>query len=49
MVLAARSFDEVATEYGLTLGIAKTKFLVAELGLTNDNLAPLELGASGSS
>ena len=43
MVLAASMFDEVATEYGLTLSVSKTKLLVAGLGLTNDDLAPLEL------
>ena len=43
MVLAASTFDEVATKYGLTLSIPKTKLLVAGLGLTNDDLAPLEL------
>ena len=49
MVLAASMFDEVATEYGLTLSVPKTKLLVAGLGLTNDDLTPLELnGDSGS-
>ena len=43
MVLAARTFDEVATEYGLTLSVPKTKLLVAGLRHTNDDLAPLEL------
>ena len=45
MVLAASTFDEVATEYGLTLSIPKTKLLVAGLGLglTNDDITPLEL------
>ena len=36
MVLAARLFDEVATENGLTLSVPKTKLLVAGIGLTND-------------
>ena len=40
MVLAASTF---ATEYGLILSAPKTKLLVAGLGLTNDDLAPLEL------
>ena len=43
MVLAARTFDEVAIEYGLTLSVPKTKLLVAGLRHTNDDLAPLEL------
>ena len=43
MVLAARMFDKLATEYGLTLSVPKTKLLVAVLGLTNNDLAPLEL------
>ena len=43
MVLAARTFDEIATKYGLTLSVPKTKLLVAGLGLANDDLAPLEL------
>ena len=42
-MLAARKFDKVATEYGLTLSVPKTKLLVAGLGLTNNDLAPLEL------
>ena len=43
MVLAARTFDEVAVKYSFTLSVLKTKLLVAELGLTDDDLAPLEL------
>ena len=43
VVLAARIFDEVATENGLTLSVPKTRLLVAGLGLTIDDLAPLEL------
>ena len=45
MVLASSTFDEVyvSTEYGLTLSVPKTKLLVAGLGLTNDDLASLEL------
>ena len=43
VVLTARIFDEVATENGLTLSVPKTKLLVAGLGLTIDDLAPLEL------
>ena len=42
MVLAARMFDEVHS-YGLTLNVPETKLLVAGLGLTNDDLAPLDL------
>ena len=42
-MLAVSTFDEVATEYDLTLSVSKTKLLVAGLGLTNDDLAPLEL------
>ena len=43
MVLAARMFDEIATECVLTLSVPKTKLLVAGLGLTTDVLAPLDL------
>ena len=43
VVLAAGIFDEVATENGLTLSVPKTKLLVAGIGLTHDDLAPLEL------
>ena len=43
VMLAARIFDEVATENGLTLNVPKTKLLVAGFGLTIDDLAPLEL------
>ena len=44
IVLAAISFYEVATEYGLTLSVLKTKLLVAGFGLTNDDFAASELG-----
>ena len=43
MVLVVRTFDEVATEHSLTLSVPKTKLLVAEIGLNNDDLAPSEL------
>ena len=43
VVLAARIFDEIATENGLTLSVPKTRLLVAGLGFTIDDLAPLEL------
>ena len=43
MVLAARTFDAVATEHNLTLSVPKTKLLVAGIGLNNDDLAPSEL------
>ena len=43
MILAARMFDKVATEFGLTLSVPKTKLLVAGIGLTGDDVAPLEL------
>ena len=43
VVLAARTFDEVVTEYDLTQSVPKTKLLVAGLGLTIDDLAPLDL------
>ena len=36
MVLAARIFDKVATENGLTHSVPKIKLLVAGIGLTND-------------
>ena len=42
-MLVAGIFDEVATENGLTLSVPKTKLLVAGIGLTHDDLAPLEL------
>ena len=41
MVIAARVFEEVTAEFGLTLSIPKMKLLVA--GTAND-IAPLELG-----
>ena len=41
-MLAARIFDEVATENGLTLTVPETKLLPG-IGLTNHDLAPLEL------
>ena len=44
MVLVIRTVNKVATEYGFTKSIFKTKLLVARLGLTNDDLAPLVLG-----
>ena len=43
MALAARIFGEGATENGLTLSVPKTKLLVAGIGLTNNDLIPLEL------
>ena len=43
MVLAARIFYEVATENGFIQSVPKTKLLVAGIGLTNDDLASLEL------
>ena len=43
MILVARRFDKVATEFGLTLSVPKTKLPVAGIGLTGDDLAPLEL------
>ena len=46
MLLATRIFDEVATEHGLTLSVPKTKLLVAGIGLTSDDLAPLKLDGS---
>ena len=45
MILVARMFDKVATEFGLTLSIPKMKLLVAGIGLTGDDLVPLELEA----
>ena len=39
MLLAARIFNEVATEHGLTLSVPKTKLLVAGIGL----IFPLKL------
>ena len=42
MVLAARIFNEVTTENGFTLNVPKTKLLIAQIGFTDDDLAPLE-------
>ena len=44
MVITARIFKKVTTEFGLTLSIPKTKLLVAGANLTTDDVAPLELG-----
>ena len=49
MVLAARIFDEIVTENDLTMSVPKTKLQVAGIGLTVDDLAPVELGAWGGS
>ena len=38
---AARVFDEVAAEFGLTVGVIKTKLLVAGCDLEEEDLAPL--------
>ena len=43
VVLAAEVFNEVISECGLTLSVAKTKLLVAGIGLSEDDLAPLVL------
>ena len=43
MMLAVRIFYEVATENGFIQSVPKTKLLVAGIGLTNDDLASLEL------
>ena len=43
MVLAARIFDEIVTEDDLTMSVPKTKLQVARIGLTVDDLAPVEL------
>ena len=44
MVIAARIFEEVTAEFGLTLSIPKTKLLVAGVNLTAEDVASLELG-----
>jgi len=44
MVIAARVFEEVTAEFGLTLSIRKTKLLVAGANLTVNDVAPLKLG-----
>ena len=44
MDVAARIFEEVTVEFGLTLSILKTKLLVAGVHLTTGDLASLELG-----
>jgi len=44
MVIAARVFEEVTAEFGLTLSIPKTKLFVAGANLTANDIAPLELG-----
>jgi len=46
MASAARIFNEVAVDFGLTLSIPKTKLLAAGTGLSSDDLALLELGES---
>ena len=46
MVLAARTFNEVASKNGLTLSVSKAKLLVAGIGLTEGDLAPLVLDGS---
>ena len=46
MVIAARIFEEVTAEFGLTLSIPKTKLLVAGVNLTVENVASLESGGS---
>ena len=43
MVLAARLFDGVANENGLTLIVCKIKLLVTGTGLTDDDMVPSEL------
>ena len=43
MVLATEVFNEVISECGFTLSVAKTKLLVAGVGLSKDDLAPLVL------
>ena len=44
MAVAARIFEEVVAEFGLTLSILKTKLLVAGVHLATGGLASLELG-----
>jgi len=44
MIIAARLFEEVIAEFGLTISILKTKLLVAGANLTIDDVAPLEVG-----
>ena len=43
MAVAARIFDEVSTGWGLTLSVHKTKLLVAGVGLSPVDMAPLQL------
>ena len=44
MFIAAKAFEEVTKEFGLTLSILKTKLFVAGADLTIDDVSPLELG-----
>ena len=41
MVVAARIFDEVSAGVGLSLSVPKTKLLVAGVGLSPVDVAPL--------
>ena len=43
MDVAAMVFDEVSAGWGLTLSVPKTKLLVAGVGLSPDDVAPLQM------
>ena len=43
MDVAAKVFEEVSAGWGLTLSVPKTKLLVACVGLSPDDLAPLQM------
>ena len=47
MVLAVRTFDEVATKYSLTLSVPKKKLLVAGLDLATNGSIEIEWKCSG--
>ena len=45
MDVAAMVFDEISAGWGLTLSVPKTKLLVAGVGLSPDDVAPLQMNA----
>ena len=47
MVLAARIYNEVATEYGFTLSVPKKKLVVAGLDLATNGSIEIEWKCSG--
>ena len=43
MDVAAKVFEEVSAGWGLTLSVPKTKLLVAGVGLSPDDVSPLQM------